>query len=96
VRLALSSKDPMVCFLYTSRQLRKSYGSAAGCRSAVSSGGRARSVEIVSTHPEGRYALVVAVPQGGPSSGERLTLSLVRQGGRWRLDSIHSNAPVGP
>lgn len=95
-RLALTDESPLVCGLYTRPVLAKSFGGLAGCRRAVTSGGQADSVEIVSVRPEGRYALVVAVPHGGPSSAEKLTISLVRTGKNWRLDSIKSNVPVGP
>jgi hypothetical protein len=84
------------CDLYTPRLLAKSYGGLAGCRAALNSGGSAKSVEIQRTQPEGKFALVVAVPRGGPSSGEKLAVSLVKEGGGWRLEAIHSNVKVGP
>jgi hypothetical protein len=96
VETAFTSDGAGACALYTPRLLARSYGGLQGCESAVSSGGRASSVDVTSTQPDGARALVVAVPRGGPSSGERLRISLVRQGGGWRLDSIHSNVPVGP
>ena len=39
---------------------------------------------------------IVAVPEGGPSSGEKLEISLVLDHGAWRIAAIHSNVPVGP
>jgi hypothetical protein len=84
------------CDLYTARLLQKSYGGLGGCEAALKSGGRARSVEIQRTQPEGKFALVVAVPRGGPSSGERLAVSLIKENGGWRLEAIHSNVKVGP
>jgi hypothetical protein len=84
------------CDLYTTRLLQRSYGGLEGCRAALSSGGSARSVEIQRTQPEGKFALVVAVPHGGPSSGEKLAISLLKENGRWRLEAIHSNVKVGP
>jgi hypothetical protein len=62
----------------------------------LKSGGLAKSVAIRSTQPEGKFALVVAVPRGGPSSGEKLAISLVKVHGDWRLEAIHSNVKVGP
>jgi hypothetical protein len=84
------------CDLYTARLLQKSFGGLGGCEAALGSGGRANSVEIQRTQPEGKFALVVAVPHGGPSSGERLAVSLVKEDGNWRMDAIHSNVKVGP
>ncbi len=92
----MTSTSPLACTLYTQRLLNRSFGGLQGCRSAVRSGGRANSVEIVSSHPEGHHALVIVVPHGGPSSAQKLMISLALQGGGWRLDSIHSNVPVGP
>src|SRR3954452_25297939 len=84
------------CDLYTPRLLNKSYGGVEGCKAALKSGGSANSVEVQRTQPEGNFALVIAVPRGGPSSGEKLAISLVGVGGDCRLDAIHSNVEVGP
>ncbi len=96
VRFALTSKSPVVCKSYSSRLLKKSYGGIKGCRSAITSGSPAKSVEIIKTKLAGRHAVIVAVPHGGPSSKEALTISLTRIGGGWNLESIKSNVPVGP
>jgi hypothetical protein len=96
VKLALTAADPLICRLYTPQLVQRSFGGEHGCQSAVTSGSRADSVEIVSSHPEGHHAVVVAVPHGGPSSAEKLTILLALARGGWRLDSIKSNAPVGP
>jgi hypothetical protein len=86
----------LVCGLYSQRLLDRSYGGEEGCRSAVRSGGLARSIEIRSVNASGDTASVVAVPTGGPSSGERLTIRLARQGLTWRIAAIRSNVKVGP
>jgi hypothetical protein len=96
VRVALTSTDPAVCELYTPKLLDKSFGGIQGCRSSIRSGGRADSVEIVSSNVKKKEALVVAVPHGGPSSAEKLRVTLVRSGKPWQLQSIKSNVPVGP
>ncbi len=96
VRVALTSAEPAVCTLYTPALLDKSFGGVQGCRASVRSGGRADSVEIVKSSTKGHRALVVAVPHGGPSSAQKLQMTLVREGGDWRLQSIKSNVPVGP
>jgi hypothetical protein len=82
--------------LVTARFLKKAYGGAQGCKAALGSGGVANSVRVEKVQPEGRFALVMAVPKGGPSNGERLAVSLVRDAGVWQVEAIHSNAKVGP
>lgn len=96
VQFALTSADIAVCEIYTRALLNRSFGGAQGCRSSIRSGGRADSVEIVSSSVKGDKALVVAVPHGGPSSAQKLQISLVRSGKHWQLASIKSNVPVGP
>ena len=96
VRVALTSADSAVCELYTPKLLDRSFGGVRGCRSSIRSGGRADSVEIVSSNVKKDRALVVAVPHGGPSSAEKLQVTLVRSGKPWQLASIKSNVPVGP
>ena len=82
--------------LVTSRYLKTAFGGTSNCTASIRSGGSAKSVRIVSTQPSGKYAAVVVVPSGGPSSGERLTVSLVKGPRGWQLDAIHSNVKVGP
>ena len=45
---------------------------------------------------DGDRATARAIPRGGPSSGETITVRLVKTGGVWKVDSLRSNAPVGP
>jgi hypothetical protein len=97
VRAALAAKQPSVaCLAYTREALARAYGSVDGCEAAVRSGGSADSVRIRSAWRTGSTAHVVAVPDGGPSSGEVLRISLILERGAWRIGAIHSNVPVGP
>ncbi len=99
VRLALTASPggpAEACALYADALLKSAYGTEDGCMSGLRSGGTADSVKIVSSRTSGPTAIVVAVPSGGPSSGERLTYSLVLENGQWRLDQVKSNVPVGP
>jgi len=97
VHAALTVSQPrLACLAYTPDALTRAYGGVDGCEAAVRSGGSAGTVEIRSVLRDGPTAHVVAIPNGGPSSGERLTLSLLLSQRRWRIDAIHSNAPVGP
>lgn len=96
VTAALTSSGPLACSVYVPQLLDKSYGGLGGCEAAIRSGGVAKSAKIISANVSGSSATVVAVPGGGPSSGEKLTYSLVQENGQWRLDRVHSNVKVGP
>ena len=42
-------------------------------------------------------ATVIASAEGGVyGKGEKLTMTVVRDGGAWRVDTVKSNAKVGP
>ena len=97
VRYALSAgPSALACHLYTDSLLKAAYGDLNGCIAAIKSGGSAKSVKIVSSDTSGSTATVVAMPSGGPSSGEKLTYTLVMADGAWRLDQVKSNVKVGP
>jgi hypothetical protein len=94
----LTSGEPLLaCDLYvTSRYVTTSYGGRDGCNRAQGDKATADSVAIKSVRVNGAEAEAVAVPSGGASDGERLEITLIHQGGAWRVDEIHSDAPVGP
>ncbi len=99
VQLALTSPPrdaALVCRFYSDALLKSAYGDVNGCVAAIKSGGSAKSAKIVSSKTSGSTATVIAVPSGGPSSGERLTYTLVMENGSWRLDQVKSNVKVGP
>ncbi len=99
VRVALTTtgvQPQVVCGIYTQKLLEAAYGNRQGCVAAIKSGGGASSVKIVSSKTSGSTATVVAIPSGGPSSGEKLTYSLVKENDKWRLDAVKSNVKVGP
>jgi hypothetical protein len=97
VQTALTAQDPeLACGLYSGTLLKSAYGNEQGCIAAIRSGGSAKSVKIVSSKTSGSAALVVAVPSGGPSSGEKLTYTLTNETDGWRLDDVKSNVKVGP
>jgi hypothetical protein len=81
----------------TPHYLRMAYGARQGCIDAGSPSG-AIAIGFVSyeAHVQGSQATVQVRPQGGLYKGEKLTLSLVKEGGDWKVDSLKSNAPVGP
>jgi hypothetical protein len=41
-------------------------------------------------------ATVTLQPMGGLYDGEKLTVSLAREDGAWKVDELKSNAAVGP
>jgi hypothetical protein len=80
----------------TSSYLRTAYGGRDGCLRAQGEAAVADSVEVTEVMVDGREATATAVPEGGPSDGETLEITLVREGGAWKLDRVRSDAPVGP
>ena len=102
IRAAVSgfftSADPaVVCEeVITTSFLKQAFGDRRGCADAQSAGSAARDVDVSAVQDRGESAEAVAVPKGGPNDGERLEVSLVLDGGGWRIDGIASNVPVGP
>lgn len=98
VRGVLVSGDPdLACARYaTGRLLATSFGGRAGCIAATNPRSAARSVRLTSLEVSGRSARLIAIPRGGPSSRQRIRVSLILQEGRWRVDVLRSNTPVGP
>jgi hypothetical protein len=98
VEKLLTSTDPgQVCeALVTPTYVKDSFGSVNGCERAAVPGSEARTVEVsrIEVMPGG--ATAKAVPNGGPSDGETLTVTLSFAGGGWKVDRLRSNAPVGP
>jgi hypothetical protein len=96
----LTSNDPaLVCDRYvTSRYLRTAYGDHQGCVQAQAPGSAADSVETQREADSGAGTVKLSVvPSGGPYDGEKVTVSLVAEGGgNWRVDSLNAHVPVGP
>jgi hypothetical protein len=84
------------CEIATDQFLARAYGGRGGCLAAVESGGVAESVEISAVNIDGDNASAVAIPNGGPSSGERIHVRLVRVDDAWLIDDLKSNVPAGP
>ncbi len=82
----------------TEHYLAGAYGGRQGCVNAQTSGSAAQSVEIrgLAGEPKPGAASVKVVPKGGVYDGEKLTVTLVKEGDDWKVDGVKSNAPVGP
>jgi hypothetical protein len=95
---ALVADDPkLACDRFvTDAYLQDNYGDRTACIQSLGSGSRARSVDVSKINVQGDAASAVAVPSGGPTSGDRLMATLIREGEEWKVDSLRSNAPVGP
>jgi len=80
----------------TEHYVHAAYGDTAGCIRAQNQGAAAKSLGSYSEKIAGNAATVGVRPVGGIYDGEKLTVSLVREDGTWKVDGIKSNAPVGP
>ncbi len=99
VRLLLLSSTPQTgCSsdVVTQHYLRAAYGGRGACLKAVSSKNAAKSLGAVGTSITGGTAMVTVHPVGGIYDGEKITVSLIKNGAAWQVDGIKSNAPVGP
>jgi hypothetical protein len=98
VRAVLASADPVkACKQFVTPQfVATTYGNRQGCIQAQVPAAAARSVAVSDVEIHGRVAKAVVVPTGGPSDGERITAHLLIEGSVWKLNSLRSNAPVGP
>jgi hypothetical protein len=100
VAAALLSDDPSkACAdeFVTEHYLQAAYGGEQGCVKAHSAGSAAvNRFTGYRTQYKSDRATVTLRPTGGVYAGEKLTVSLVREDGAWKVDSLKSNAPVGP
>lgn len=102
VETLLTSSDPSKACdtaYVTQHYISAAYGSKQGCVQAQTPKNAATSVDIgpvtqASNQP--RAASAKATPTGGIYAGEKLTVSLVKEQGSWKVDGLKSNAPVGP
>ncbi len=83
-------------FFVTDRYIKTTYGTRGGCAKALIPGSVADSVKVSRVNIGAGRATARAVPTGGPSDGETIAVRLLRVGSVWKVDSLRSNAPVGP
>ena len=75
--------------------LRSAYGGNPGCDASRKPNALADSVSFTSFTGSGTRATIIATPQGGTYDGDKLTITMVKDGA-WQIDDLRSNAPVGP
>lgn len=80
----------------TKNFVKTTFGDRAGCERASVPASAASFVDVTAIVIKGDKATATARPTGGPSDGETIKVELRRQGGAWKVDSLRSNAPVGP
>jgi hypothetical protein len=98
ISAVFASGDPAAaCEKYaTPAYVASAYGDLSGCRAAQQAGAAANGVTTTGVLVSGDSAKAVAVPSGGPSDGEKIELTLVKDGAIWKVDSARANVPVGP
>lgn len=82
----------------TPKLLKRAYGDRKGCLKARKPAALAKDVRITAAKlgPDGTATVVASAAGGVYGKGEKLTMTVVRDGGRWRVDVVKSNAKVGP
>jgi len=83
----------------TEHYLSAAYGGEQGCVQAQTPQSAAQSVDIqglAGGSGQAGTASVKVVTDGGVYDGEKLTVTLVKEGQDWKIDSLKSNALVGP
>jgi hypothetical protein len=78
----------------TANYIATSYGGEDNCVAArahqpLPSDIGVQSGDATSTH-------LVVIPTGGPYGGARVSVELVEDGGRFRVDSLKAHVPAGP
>jgi hypothetical protein len=97
VTAVLTSGHGYACsrLVVTDQYIKTAYGDRQGCVKAQSEAGAADSLQFKGVRVADTRAKAIVVPSGGLYDGERITVSLVRDG-HWVVDALESNVPVGP
>jgi hypothetical protein len=80
----------------TQQYLEMAYGGEQGCIQAQTPGAAADFLHSYKFEAGRNKAVATVRPGGGLYDGDKITVSLVREGGSWKVDELKSNAPVGP
>ena len=97
VKLVLTTTIPAICKppFVTGRYLEAAYGGRQGCINAQPAR-IAHKLDFEELRINGDRATAVVIPSDGTYDGERVTVSLVRDGRRWAVDELEADVPVGP
>ena len=98
IKSVLASGVPdLACRQYsTEHYVKTTFGGRAGCVKSTLPASAAQSIAERKIEIKGEEASATIVPTGGPSDGETIKVTLVHQGAVWKVDTLNSNAPVGP
>lgn len=82
----------------TPKLLKRAYGDRKGCLKARKPASLAKDVRITASKlgADGTATVIASAEGGVYGKGEKLTMTVVRDGGAWRVDTVKSNAKVGP
>jgi hypothetical protein len=80
----------------TTNYVTTAFGDIDGCKAAISAGASSKGLEISTPDISGDSATSIVTPQGGPSAGEKIHVTLVKDGDVWKVDTAKANVPVGP
>jgi hypothetical protein len=86
IQLEGTSSSPSVCREVISQAALQRLGGQRGCVSAVA-GNDAHAESITAIHMAGKTAVAHATVHGGVNDGCVYGLSMVREGGKWKVDS---------
>lgn len=76
--------------------VERAYGDRRGCAAALDPAARAEAAEVRDLEISPDAAIAVIRPIGGVYDGERLEVTLVREGDAWRVDRLEADVAVGP
>lgn len=85
------------CAIYaTSKYVTTAFGDVDGCKAAIAAGASSNELHFSPPAITGETATSVVTPKDGPSAGEAIHVTLVKDGDIWKVDSAKANVPVGP
>lgn len=82
--------------MVSERLLTASYGNLQGCLDGRPQESLAADSKVSDVVVEGSSATAVAEADGGVYDETEIEIELVRLGGRWQVDSMRADVPVGP
>jgi hypothetical protein len=78
----------------TENFIAASYGGEANCIAARAGQALASAIGVQSGDDTSTH--LVVIPSGGPYGAARVSVDLVEEGGRFRVDMLDAHVPAGP